>query len=807
MPPKAGSPAAPTLSPQDRAKLAFNEGNRLVQSGKTAAAIAKYLEALHLDPTFVPAYNNLGILYVRQKQWARAEEVFRRIALLRPKEVEPLLQLAEAQQQGGQPGAARDSLRRAVTLSPRHIPARLLLAQSYEKEEQFAQAEEQLKAATAASPKSAPAWKALAGFYLRRKRTEEFVRAMERLWPLEPRNASLAYDLGVYAHQKKDWGKAVTYYRAAVRLNPKLQDAWQNLGAVYTELKRPGPAAEAFKKAAQLGPKDFKAQMALGVTQFNAGNAAGAETAFRQAVKLQPKNPDAREYLATALLQQKKLKEAEPIYARLRAEGNTNSAVLHNLGYIYSATGKKDRALALYEKAALAQPKDVTIRRTLAQLYWEADRKKDALKAMEEAVALAPDDLPTQEALGSLYVQMNRTADAATHFEKLAAKEPRYYRQAADLHRAVGATAKEIDALKDWSQADPENTQIIDSLASVYLREKQPAEALKTLEGALATRPNDPTLYLSLHKYHRDQGDPTKAAEILKEGLTKIPADSPSVPDFHMSLASLLEESKPEEALIHLKAAETTAPTVPAKVRAGIRIADLMEKKDAGAGEKQYQEVIRRYPNNFEARFRYALRLADKKNYAEALQQLQAGLLQDPAVAQQYPFPPFDLLRMWAVAAGNPAAGVAALESLLEKYAGQEPLIRSLAALKAAAANEKSVPVGENDPNLAYFRTLARRYPKSAPLQEAAHLYAYERGRHRESQGKTTEALSAYTEAARLAPKNPWYWSEVARVMESTGKKTEALAVYLQAQKMDPQNAAIQSAIQRLSAPEKENPK
>jgi serine/threonine-protein kinase len=66
----------------------------LVRLGEHARAMADYDEAIRANPAFAPYYINRGICHVRQRNYAAAQEDYRRAVSLDPKQVTALNNLA-----------------------------------------------------------------------------------------------------------------------------------------------------------------------------------------------------------------------------------------------------------------------------------------------------------------------------------------------------------------------------------------------------------------------------------------------------------------------------------------------------------------------------------------------------------------------------------------------------------------------------------------------------------------------------------------------------------------------------------------
>ena len=72
----------------------YEKAGMLYRSGRYQEAKKLYEAVLGLDPGHVEALNNLGVIYIRDKDYLRAEENFEKAVLLKPSYSEPYYNLA-----------------------------------------------------------------------------------------------------------------------------------------------------------------------------------------------------------------------------------------------------------------------------------------------------------------------------------------------------------------------------------------------------------------------------------------------------------------------------------------------------------------------------------------------------------------------------------------------------------------------------------------------------------------------------------------------------------------------------------------
>jgi protein O-mannosyl-transferase len=98
--------------------LYFNHGYALVQLMQDDRAADKYIQAIRIDPIFIEAHHNLGLIYMRQNDYTRAVDAFTEVLRQDPKHVSSNLNLARIYMTRGDKTGARNYLRTVLEVSP-----------------------------------------------------------------------------------------------------------------------------------------------------------------------------------------------------------------------------------------------------------------------------------------------------------------------------------------------------------------------------------------------------------------------------------------------------------------------------------------------------------------------------------------------------------------------------------------------------------------------------------------------------------------------------------------------------------------
>ena len=116
-----GKPSADDMKKLEerRAKVqaTFKAAADATNEGRLDEAVVKFNEVLVDLPNCVDCYNNLGVVYTRQKDWVKAEEAYKKAIALDPKSVDAYNGLSNAYNLQGKTKEAQEALAEATKLA------------------------------------------------------------------------------------------------------------------------------------------------------------------------------------------------------------------------------------------------------------------------------------------------------------------------------------------------------------------------------------------------------------------------------------------------------------------------------------------------------------------------------------------------------------------------------------------------------------------------------------------------------------------------------------------------------------------
>jgi tetratricopeptide (TPR) repeat protein len=439
----------------------------LLDEGKSSEAVA-LLEGItgHLaSPTTL---NLLGDAYTQAKQFAKAEEAYRKAVELDPSELSHLRGLGQTLLAEGKYSDALVTYQKLADVMPDDADVYLRIAQIYRELHQLDKAEENLLKARQYAPGSLEVLYNEAMIYESQGRFEDAIRvlsdavagvkAQSTVLPSRRRSLAILYQqLGQLYRDTQNFQAAVyTYgemghlgeeedrrarlllmetYRGAKDL-PKALQTGKEAFAKYPEdpairasqallLGENQQIDEAVKMLrSQLHSKEAGRETYLNIAQvYERGHRyKEAEESARAAEALpgQPRDNEMTWFLLGAIYERQKFFDrAEEEFKKVLAVNAKNAPVLNYYGYMLGDRGVRlEEAQALIQRALVEEPFSGAYLDSLGWVYFKQNKLAEATATLQQAVARESHDATIHSHLGDVYAKTGRMDLAAAEWEK-----------------------------------------------------------------------------------------------------------------------------------------------------------------------------------------------------------------------------------------------------------------------------------------------------------------------------------------------------------------------------------------------------
>ncbi|MBN3922249.1 tetratricopeptide repeat protein [Nostoc sp. NMS4] len=386
----------------------------------------------------------LAAKYQRAKRFIQAEEVYRQIIDVNPKQSEALYGLGMLLQQQGKYQNAEQFFQAALELQPEAGPIYNSLGFALQQQGKLEEAIACYEKALLILPDSIEV----------QINISNILHIQGKLSPEEQVHyADLNQQFALGRQQADDFKFAELYYRQAIALQPNLVQAHNNLGEVLQKQGRLNDALKSYEQALKINPDYAYAYHNLGYFFQQKGNFEQAIEAYEKALSILP----------------------------------DFAASYNNLGNIFKIQNRIDAAIESYQKALKLRPDLDYIHCNLGAVLIIANKIEAAGQAFEQAVKITPNyDMAKFGAcisqLPIIYSSVDEIAFRRNQYQQKLQNLAKYYELAnqeerAKASEAVGTFQPFYLAYQGLNDRDLQRTygeMIFQIMSSRYSQDRQP---------------------------------------------------------------------------------------------------------------------------------------------------------------------------------------------------------------------------------------------------------------------------------------------------------------------------------------------
>ncbi len=306
----AKAQTAPAQSSTSSPQQLFQQGEGALKRNNLDLAERSFRAVLSQDPQVAGAYANLGVIFMRRKQWLQALEMLHKAEHLAPQVPGIRLNVGLAYYRQNNFRGAIVPFESVVRDAPDSYQARYLLGLCYFFTERYADTTSMLE------PLWPQALNQLNYLYVlgiaagKSARPDLEQRALGRLVETGQDSAELHLLLGKAHINREEYDDAIKELDLAAQANPRLPFVHFNLGIAYYKKQDLTRAKGEFTKDAAIEPDVAYNYDQLGLVNSLQGNNQEAESNLRKALRLDPSLASSRYQLAQVYQREGKYTQA-----------------------------------------------------------------------------------------------------------------------------------------------------------------------------------------------------------------------------------------------------------------------------------------------------------------------------------------------------------------------------------------------------------------------------------------------------------------------------------------------------------------
>jgi tetratricopeptide (TPR) repeat protein len=323
-----------------RVEELYGQAKAAEARGDLAAAAQIYESLLQISPRLAPAYNNLGSLYLRLREYKKASIVLEKGLKIDPKMISASALLGIARYEMGDYPGARAPLESALHGNANDGNAELFLAKDLIRLDELNMAAEHLQKLSQRQPANQEIWYLLGKVHM--KLSEQ---ALSKLNEID-RDSVWSHEIsGEVMESMKNYDGALVEYKKAVEMAPQQAGTHYLLGNAYWALNMWSAATEQFRAELANDPANCMAQWKLGNTILEQrGDAREALANVQKALDTCPNLMSARVDRARALVRLDRPAEAVSDLEAAEKADPAEPSTHFLLAHAYRALGKTEEA-------------------------------------------------------------------------------------------------------------------------------------------------------------------------------------------------------------------------------------------------------------------------------------------------------------------------------------------------------------------------------------------------------------------------------------------------------------------------------
>jgi tetratricopeptide (TPR) repeat protein len=323
-----------------RVEQLYAEAQAAEARGDQAEAIAKYESILQIAPGLAAAYNNLGSLYLRQREFEKAAAVLEKGLKIDPKMPSAAALLGISLYEMGDYANARSRLEAALRANPKDSNVEMTLANDLIKLGEPEAAASHFQQVTHRDPKNQEAWYQLGKVYMQLSQD-----ALVKLQKIDPDSVLVHEVSGEIMQSMNNFDGAIVEYKKAVEMAPQQPGTHYKLGSAYWSIAQWDSATREFEAELANDPRSCSSYYKMGdIVLLQHGGPQDALEQLNKAIAICPQLMEAREDRARALLRMDRSQEALPDL-QATAQATPDEPTVHFLlAQAYRSLGRTQEA-------------------------------------------------------------------------------------------------------------------------------------------------------------------------------------------------------------------------------------------------------------------------------------------------------------------------------------------------------------------------------------------------------------------------------------------------------------------------------
>ena len=526
----------------------YNLGLVLQEQGKLDEAIAAYQRALEIEPAYAEAHYNMGNALTEQGKLDEAIVAYRRTLKTKPAHAEASNNMGNALKEQGKPDEAMAAYRNALKIKPAYADAYFNMGVTLQSRGKLNDAIAAYQCALEINPTYAEAYYNMGNVQEAQEKLDEAILFYQRTLEIKPTHADAYYNIGNLLQKEGKLNDAITAYQRALEIEPAYVEAHNNMGNALKEQGKLGEAIAAYQRAIAIKPAYAEAFSNMGNALKEQCKLDEAIAAYQHALEIKPAHAETFNNLGIAFKEQGKIDEAISSYQSALKYKPNYAEAYNNLGVTLMDQRKLIDAPAAYQRALKINPHYAKAHFNIGITLQEQGKHDEAIEAYQCALNLKPDYAEALFTMGNALQQQGNLDEAIAAFQRALKINPAYaeaYNNMGNALQEQGKLDEAITAYRRTLEIRPQYAEAYNNLGVSLVEKGKLDEAIAAFRRALEIQPSYSTAEAQLFHQRRHICDFT-IGEKIYEVSSRLGVETGSIPPF----AALPWEDNPSRHLL-----------------------------------------------------------------------------------------------------------------------------------------------------------------------------------------------------------------------------------------------------------------
>mgnify|MGYP001181518806 CR=1 FL=1 len=232
----------------------FNSAADKHQNNNLIEAQNLYMQVLQIDPYYVDANINLGVILQNTGNFEKAKIHYEKVIEVDPNNANIQANLGVIFKELGENQKAKICYLKAIEGNPNHPNAHNNLGVVFDELGEYQKAKNCFEKAIEITPNSASIYFNFGAVLQPLAENQKAIRCYEKAIEIDPTYVDAHNNLGIVFRELGEYQKAKSCYEKAIEIDPNYVHAHNNLGAVYKELGEHQKSISCYEKAIEINP-------------------------------------------------------------------------------------------------------------------------------------------------------------------------------------------------------------------------------------------------------------------------------------------------------------------------------------------------------------------------------------------------------------------------------------------------------------------------------------------------------------------------------------------------------------------------